>query len=54
MTDPVIASDSTCYERAAIEAWMAAHGCVSPLTGKAIKAELIPNHSLRGVLSAFV
>jgi U-box domain len=52
MRDPVIASDGICYERAAIEAWVAEHGTVSPVTRGAITAELIPNHSLRSLLQA--
>ena len=52
MEDPVIASDGLCYERAAIEEWVAEHGAVSPVTKQAITAELIPNHSLRSLLQA--
>jgi U-box domain len=52
MRDPVIASDGVCYERAAIEEWVAEHGAVSPTTNKAITADLIPNHSLRSLLQA--
>jgi U-box domain len=52
MKDPVIASDGICYERAAIEEWVAQHGSVSPMTSEAIKAELIPNHSLRSLLQS--
>lgn len=52
MRDPVIASDSVCYERVAIEEWVAEHGAVSPMTKKAITADLIPNHSLRSLLQA--
>lgn len=52
MRDPVIASDGFCYEKAAIAAWVQERGAVSPVTGKAISAEFIPNHSLRSVLEA--
>jgi U-box domain len=52
MRDPVIASDGICYERAAVEAWVAEHGPVSPITKEAITADLIPNHSLRSLLQA--
>ena len=52
MKDPVIASDGVCYERAAIEQWVAEHGAVSPVTSKAITADLIPNHLLRSLLQA--
>ena len=52
MRDPVIATDGVCYEKAAIEEWLAEHGTVSPMTNKAITADLIPNHSLRSLLQA--
>lgn len=52
MQDPVIASDGICYERAAIQDWMAVHGLISPVKSEAITAELIPNHSLRSLLQA--
>jgi U-box domain len=48
----VIASDGNCYERVALEAWVAEHGAVSPVTREAIRAEFIPNHSLRSLLQA--
>ena len=52
MRDPVIASDGVCYERAALEGWVAAHGAVSPTTMEAIAADIIPNHTLRSLLQA--
>jgi U-box domain len=52
MQDPVIASDGICYNRAALEGWVAEHGAVSPTTNAAIAAEYLPNHTLRNVLQA--
>ena len=52
MRDPVIASDGVSYERAALEAWVAEHGAVSPTTRESIAADLIPNHMLRSLLLA--
>ena len=52
MQDPVIASDGVCYERAALEGWVAEHGAVSPLTREAIGTDFIPNHTLRSLLQA--
>lgn len=52
MRDPVIASDGICYERAALEGWVAEHGAVSPETKEAIRADFIPNHLLRSLLQA--
>ena len=50
MHDPVIASDGVCYERAALEGWVAEHGAVSPTTKETIGADFIPNHMLRSLL----
>ena len=52
MHDPVIASDGVCYERAALQGWVAEHGAVSPMTREAIAADFIPNHMLRSLLQA--
>ena len=52
MRDPVIASDGVCYERAALQGWVAEHGAVSPMTREAIAADYIPNHMLRSLLQA--
>ena len=52
MVDPVIASDGNCYERAALDEWVAEHGAVSPVTKEAIQPSFIPNHSLRSLLHA--
>jgi len=50
MRDPVIAGDGHSYEREAIERWLQGHR-TSPLTGRALPhANLIPNHSLRGLI----
>jgi U-box domain len=53
MRDPVIASDGVCYERAALEEWVAEHGAVSPMTNEAIGSDFfLPNHTLRSLLQA--
>lgn len=52
LRDPVIASDGICYERAALEGWVAEHGAVSPMTREAIAADFTPNHTLRSLLQA--
>ena len=52
MVDPVTASDGICYERAALEGWVAEHGAVSPTTKEAMTAEFTPNHTLRSLLQA--
>jgi U-box domain len=52
MEDPVTASDGICYERAALEGWVAEHGAVSPITKEAITAEFTPHHTLRSLLQA--
>jgi U-box domain len=52
MRDPVIASDGVCYDRAALEGWVAEHGAVSPTTRDVIAADFIPNHTLRSLLLA--
>lgn len=50
--DPVLASDGVTYSRAAITAWMDAHG-TSPVTGAPLPhRNLTPNHALRNVLQA--
>jgi U-box domain len=51
MVDPVVlVGDQHTYERAAIEAWLAAHG-VSPVTGHPLSSkDIVPNHMLRGLI----
>lgn len=54
MRDPVVASDGYTYERAAIEAWMAA-SMVSPRTGQPLKhCDLVPNLTLRASISILI
>ena len=49
--DPVVAADGESYERAAMEAWLADHGAVSPVTGAPLEnTDLVPNHSLRNIM----
>ena len=52
MEDPVTASDGICYERAALEEWVAEHGAVSPITKEAMTADFTPNHTSRSLLQA--
>jgi U-box domain len=52
MEDPVTGSDGICYERAALEGWVAKHGAVSPMTREAIGTDFVPNHTLRSLLQA--
>jgi len=50
MVDPVICSDGTTYERAAIEAWLAGHS-TSPLTNLPLEhTDLVPNLALRELI----
>lgn len=50
MSDPVIAPDGNCYERSAIEQWLATHD-TSPMTNQRLPAKnLIPNHQLRSAI----
>jgi len=52
MADPVLCADGHTYERAAIAAWLAAHGA-SPHDGASLaNRELTPNHALRNLLQA--
>ena len=52
--DPVIASDSYTYERAAIAAWVEEHG-TSPVTGERLElAQLRPNHAVRDVAESLL
>ena len=51
MVDPVLCADGHSYERAAIAAWLEAHG-TSPLTGARASRDLTPNFTLRSVLRA--
>lgn len=51
MQDPVIAPDGMSYEKKAIEKWFARRN-TSPVSGETLKHTfLIPNHSLRNVIS---
>ena len=54
MVDPVTAYDGICYERSALEGWVAEHGAVLPNTKEAMTAEFTPNHSLRSLLQALL
>lgn len=47
--DPVVAADGHTYERAAIMAWIAAHGR-SPLTRERLPMKVVPNFALRQVI----
>ena len=51
MDDPVLCADGQSYERAAIAAWLAAHG-TSPVTGAPVDRDLTPNFTLRSILRA--
>ena len=54
MTDPVSTSDGFTYERAAITEWLRTKN-TSPKTGTTLESKaLIPNHSLRSVIRAFI
>ena len=51
MEDPVMCTDGTTYERAAIKAWLEEKGAVSLLTGQALHGTvMVPNFGLRNVL----
>ena len=54
MTDPVTTLDGFTYERAAITEWLRTKD-TSPKTGTTLESKaLIPNHSLRSVIRAFI
>lgn len=50
MHDPVIAEDGHTYERSHIVHWLATH-TTSPKTGVTIGSNLIPNFSVKGMIS---
>lgn len=51
---PVIAADGHTYEKASIDAWLARGKRTSPVTNEAFPhALLVPNHSMRSMVSAF-
>ena len=53
MVDPVICSDGTSYERAAIETWLISNN-TSPLTRMILQdKKVVPNLSLRALVSAY-
>lgn len=53
MEDPVVAMDGHTYEKVAIESWYAQHQ-TSPITREAVQTVLIPNHSMRSQITAWV
>ena len=53
MEDPVLCSDGSTYNRAAIKAWLDTNGALSPMTSQPLSfSNLIPNHTLRNMIEA--
>jgi hypothetical protein len=54
MTDPVTVSTGQTYDRSSIEKWLRAGNMLCPKTGeKLIRAELVPNSTLRKLIQQF-
>jgi hypothetical protein len=54
MSDPVMAPDGHTYERAAIEDWLAVHGCSPVVRGQRMAvADLVPNNTMRVMLALY-
>jgi hypothetical protein len=53
MEDPVLCSDGSTYNRAAITVWLGTHGAISPMTSQPLSSSnIIPNHTLRNMIEA--
>ncbi len=53
MEDPVLCSDGSTYNRAAMTVWLDTNGAISPMTSQPLSScNLIPNHTLRNMIEA--